>query len=90
MLMLGGAFLLLGMFVGRTLCRYLCPYGGLLAWCTRLSRRGVTITPDKELDCGLCSNAVPTVQSRRCVRCGKIVCIARDVTRRVREPGRDW
>src|ERR1019366_635047 len=26
MLMLGGGFLLLGMFVGRPYCRYLCPY----------------------------------------------------------------
>ena len=30
-----------GMFVGRPYCRYLCPYGVLLSWCSRLSRRGV-------------------------------------------------
>jgi NAD-dependent dihydropyrimidine dehydrogenase PreA subunit len=59
MLILGGIFLVAGMFVGRPYCRYLCPYGGLLAWCSRLARRGVTITPDKELDCGLCSEACP-------------------------------
>jgi NAD-dependent dihydropyrimidine dehydrogenase PreA subunit len=59
MLAIGGAFLVLGMFVGRPYCRYLCPYGGLLNWCSRLARRGVSITPDKELDCGLCSNACP-------------------------------
>ena len=59
MLILGGVFLVAGMFVGRPYCRYLCPYGGLLAWCSRLARRGVTITPDKEMDCGLCSEACP-------------------------------
>jgi polyferredoxin len=59
MLLLGGAFLVAGMFVGRPYCRYICPYGGLLAWCARLARRGVTITPDRELDCGLCTGACP-------------------------------
>lgn len=59
MLFVGGAFLLGGMFVGRPYCRWLCPYGGLLAWFSRLARRGVSITPDKELDCGLCAEACP-------------------------------
>ncbi len=70
MLLIGGAFLLAGMFIGRPYCRYLCPYGGLLAWCTRLARRGVTITPDKELDCGLCSEACPygAIEKMRAVR----------------------
>jgi NosR/NirI family nitrous oxide reductase transcriptional regulator len=78
MLMLGGAFLLLGMFVGRPYCRYLCPYGGLLAWCSRLARRGVKITPDKELDCGLCREACPygAIESmravnRKCLYCAR-------------------
>jgi polyferredoxin len=57
MLAIGGAFLIGGMFIGRPYCRYLCPYGGLLAWCSRLAQRGVTITPDKELNCGLCTEA---------------------------------
>jgi NosR/NirI family transcriptional regulator, nitrous oxide reductase regulator len=59
MFAIGGGMLLLGMFVGRPYCRYLCPYGGLLSWCARLAKRGVTITPDKELDCGLCVEACP-------------------------------
>ena len=76
MLMLGGGFLLLGMFVGRPYCRYLCPYGGLLTWCTRLARRGVTITPNKELDCGLCSNACPygAIEKMRAVRKDCLYC----------------
>jgi Fe-S-cluster-containing hydrogenase component 2 len=59
MMAIGSGFLLLGMFVGRPYCRYLCPYGGLLAWCSRLAPRGVTITPGRELDCGLCAKACP-------------------------------
>jgi len=76
MLLLGGAFLVTGMFIGRPYCRYLCPYGGLLAWCARLARRGVTITPNKELDCGLCTNACPygAIEKMRAVRSNCLYC----------------
>ncbi len=76
MLFAGGGFLLLGMFVGRPYCRYLCPYGGLLAWCSRLAGRGVTITPNKELDCGLCSEACPygAIEEMRAVRKDCLYC----------------
>jgi NAD-dependent dihydropyrimidine dehydrogenase PreA subunit len=76
MLLLGGGFLLAGMFIGRPYCRYLCPYGGLLAWCSRLSKRGVTITPDKELDCGLCTDACPygAIEKMRAVRRNCLYC----------------
>lgn len=70
MMLIGGGFLVLGMFVGRPYCRYLCPYGVLLSWCSRLARRGVTITPNKELDCGLCTEACPygAIEKMRAVR----------------------
>jgi NosR/NirI family nitrous oxide reductase transcriptional regulator len=76
MLLLGGAFLVAGMFVGRPYCRYLCPYGPLLAWCTRLARRGVTITPNKELDCGLCTGSCPfgAIEKMRAVRKDCLYC----------------
>lgn len=76
MMALGGGFLVLGMFVGRPYCRYLCPYGVLLSWCTRLARRGVTITPGKELDCGLCTNACPygAIDKMRAVRKDCLYC----------------
>ncbi|MEP0842087.1 MAG: 4Fe-4S binding protein [Phycisphaerae bacterium] len=76
MLMIGGALLVLGMFVGRAYCRYLCPYGALLALLSRLSWRGVTITPDKELDCGLCSEACPfgAIENMRAVRSSCLFC----------------
>ena len=70
MLMIGGGFLLVGMFVGRPYCRYLCPYGGLLAWCSRLAKWGVTVTPSTELECGLCTGSCPygAIERRRAVR----------------------
>jgi NosR/NirI family nitrous oxide reductase transcriptional regulator len=76
MLFIGGAFLAAGMFIGRPYCRWLCPYGVLLSWCTRLSRRGVTITPDNELDCGLCTDACPygAIEKMRAVRKDCLYC----------------
>jgi len=70
MLYIGAAFLVLGVFVGRPYCRYLCPYGVLLEWVSRLAGRGVSITPDKELDCGLCQEACPygAIEKMRVVR----------------------
>lgn len=75
-LLFGGALLLLGMFVGRAYCRYLCPYGALLAVISRFSWRGVTITPDKELDCGLCAEACPfgAIEKMRAVRSSCLFC----------------
>ena len=70
MMAIGGGLLVLGMFIGRPYCRYLCPYGGLLSWCSRLAKRGVSITPGKELDCGLCVEACPygAIEKMRAVR----------------------
>ncbi|UCE60537.1 MAG: 4Fe-4S binding protein [Phycisphaerales bacterium] len=76
MLIFGGVLLILGIFVGRPYCRYLCPYGALLALLSRLSWRGVTITPDNELDCGLCTEACPygAIEQMRAVRSSCLYC----------------
>ena len=58
-LLYGAAFLLLGAFVARPYCRFLCPYGVLLAWCSQLSWHHLTITPDECVSCRLCEGACP-------------------------------
>jgi polyferredoxin len=59
MLIIGAVFILAGMFIGRPYCRWLCPYGGLLSILSRVAWKNVRITPDRELDCGLCAEACP-------------------------------
>ena len=59
MLVLGACVLGIGVFVGRPYCRYLCPYGVLLGWLSRVSKWRVTITPDECVQCRLCEDACP-------------------------------
>lgn len=59
MVAIGAAFVLAGMFIGRPYCRWLCPYGGILSILSRVSWKNVSITPDKELNCGMCADACP-------------------------------
>jgi polyferredoxin len=59
MVALAAAFIVAGMFIGRPYCRWLCPYGGILALFSRVAWKNVRITPDKELDCGKCAEACP-------------------------------
>lgn len=59
MIALGVSFLLLGMFIGRPYCRFLCPYGVLLSWMSRFSGKHVTITPSKCISCKLCVKSCP-------------------------------
>jgi len=76
MLVTGAALLVIGAFIGRPYCRYLCPYGALLALLSRLSWRSVTITPDAELDCGLCVEACPygAIENLRAKRSACLCC----------------
>ena len=59
MLVLGGSFLIIGMFVGRPYCRFLCPYGVLLSWMSSVSKKHMTITPSECVDCRLCEHSCP-------------------------------
>ncbi len=55
----GAALLLLGTFVGRPYCRYLCPYGVLLRWMAPFARWKVKITPAECIQCHLCADSCP-------------------------------
>ncbi len=59
MLLLGAAFLLVGMFVGRPYCRFLCPYGALLRLAATVSKWRVTVTPDECKRCRFCEDSCP-------------------------------
>jgi len=59
MLVFGGCVLLIGFFVGRPYCRYLCPYGGVLALLSKVSWRHAKITPTDCIQCRLCEEACP-------------------------------
>ena len=76
MLLLGGVFLVVGVFVGRPYCRYLCPYGALLSVFSRYAWKSVSITPNRELDCGLCQKACPygAIEEMRAVRTSCLAC----------------
>jgi len=58
-LILGGCLLLIGVFVGRPYCRFICPYGVILRNLSRLSKWRVTITPDECIHCRLCEDSCP-------------------------------
>lgn len=59
MLVLGGAVLLLGLFVARPYCRFLCPLGVLLGHTARVSMTRVKITPADCIQCRLCEDSCP-------------------------------
>ena len=59
MLGAGVAFLLVGMFVGRPYCRFLCPYGALLRYVSAASKNRVRVTPAACTRCALCREACP-------------------------------
>jgi NosR/NirI family transcriptional regulator, nitrous oxide reductase regulator len=59
MIVLGVSMLMLGTVVARPYCRFLCPYGVLLSWMSRVSKWHVTITPDTCIDCRLCEESCP-------------------------------
>ena len=59
LLLVGLSVLLLGLVVARPYCRYFCPYGVLLEWCSRLAWKPVRITPKDCVNCRLCVGVCP-------------------------------
>jgi len=67
MLLAGVAVILLGTVIARPYCRYYCPYGVLLGWCSRVAWKHAGITPDDCINCRLCERVCPVdaIQSPR-------------------------
>ncbi|MFC1555948.1 4Fe-4S binding protein [candidate division KSB1 bacterium] len=59
MISLGVSMLILGTVVARPYCRFLCPYGVLLNWMSRLSKWHATISPTECINCRLCEESCP-------------------------------
>jgi NosR/NirI family transcriptional regulator, nitrous oxide reductase regulator len=59
MVLSGAALLLLGVFVGRPYCRFLCPYGALLKLGAIVAKWRVRVTPDFCTQCRLCEASCP-------------------------------
>jgi NosR/NirI family transcriptional regulator, nitrous oxide reductase regulator len=59
MIVLGISMLMLGTVVARPYCRFLCPYGVLLNWMSRLSKWHARISPDECINCRLCEESCP-------------------------------
>ena len=59
MFVIGAIMLLIGVFIARPYCRFLCPYGVLLNWTSRFSKTHLTITPSSCIDCKLCEHSCP-------------------------------
>ncbi len=59
MIVIGISFLLIGMFVGRPYCRFVCPYGALLNVVSRFSKWHLSIFASKCIQCKLCTTSCP-------------------------------
>lgn len=59
MLILGAALLVLGIFVARPYCRFICPLGAIFRLTSIFARRHVSITPDECIRCRLCEDSCP-------------------------------
>lgn len=59
MLLFGAGLLLASMFVGRTYCRFLCPYGVLLRIFSTFAKWPVHVSPSACVSCKLCQEACP-------------------------------
>jgi ferredoxin len=59
MIVIGISLLLIGLFVARPYCRFICPYGVLLKWTSMFSKYHLSITPSKCTQCHLCTDSCP-------------------------------
>jgi polyferredoxin len=55
----GTSLLVIGVFVGRPYCRFLCPLGAIFRLCSKVSRWHVRIPPQDCIQCRLCEDVCP-------------------------------
>lgn len=79
MIIFGSLLLIVGIFVNRPYCRYLCPYGVLLNIFSRFSVKHVTISPAECRNCRLCESGCPYD-----------AILPSDPVRNVEKPGTSW
>ncbi|GAB6010906.1 4Fe-4S binding protein [Viscerimonas tarda] len=58
LILFGVALLIASVFTGRPFCRFICPYGALLSFFSRVSIWKMKMTPNC-INCELCHNACP-------------------------------
>lgn len=56
---LGAGLLIVGLFIARPYCRFLCPYGVLLGIFSHFSKRHLSVTPSECIQCRLCEQSCP-------------------------------
>lgn len=59
MFVFGACLLILGLFVGRPYCRYLCPYGSILGVLSKFAKWHAKIPPEECIQCRLCEDSCP-------------------------------
>jgi NosR/NirI family transcriptional regulator, nitrous oxide reductase regulator len=59
LIVLGISFLLIGMFVARPYCRFICPLGAMFKVTSQFSKNHLSITPGRCIDCKLCKDSCP-------------------------------
>ncbi len=65
MVLVGAGLLVLGVFVGRPYCRFLCPYGALLKLAGSVAKWRLRVTPGSCTQCRLCESSCPFGAMRR-------------------------
>ena len=59
MFTVGALFIITSVFIARPYCRFFCPYGVILNLISKVSRKHITITPTKCIQCRLCEYSCP-------------------------------
>lgn len=59
MAIIGGSLVFIGIFIARPYCRFLCPYGVILNWVSRISKNHLSISPAACVQCKLCAHSCP-------------------------------